>query len=77
MKILDNTSAIGKENITLSLPQPVSFIFPCLSKNMDGLVYIINTTINIYNNIDIYKGFLNICKIAITNQKYMLFIKIV
>ena len=66
----------AEENITLPLPQPVSFIFPSLSKNICGLVYKIRITINTYSNIDIYNGFWNICKIAIINQKYMLFIKI-
>ena len=77
MNILDNTSAIGRENIIFPSPQPVSFILPFLSKNIEGFVYIITITINIYINIDIYNGFWNISKSAIIKyQKYMLFIKI-
>ena len=57
MNILDNTRAIGRENIILPSPQPVSFNFPLLSKNILGFVYIITTTINIYINIDMYNGF--------------------
>ena len=49
MNILDITNAIGKENITLPSPHPVSFILPSLLKNIEGLVYIITTTTNIYN----------------------------
>ena len=66
---------MGRENITLLSPHPVSFILPFLSKNIGGFVYIINITINIYNNMDIYRGFWNIWK-SVMNQKYMLFIKI-
>ena len=57
MNILDTTNAIGKENITLPSPHPVSFISPLLLKNIAGFVYIITTTTNIYINIDIYNGF--------------------
>jgi hypothetical protein len=61
----------------LSSPHPVSFILPSSLKNIDGFVYIITITINIYINIDIYNEFWNISKMAIINNlKYMLFIKI-
>jgi len=63
MKILDTTKHIGNENITLPSPQPVSFIIPCLSKNIPGFVYMIKITTNTYINIDIYNGFLTISRI--------------
>ena len=72
--MLNVTRHIGNENITLSSPQPVCFILPCLLKNIRGLVYNIIITTNIYNIIDIYKGFCKKLNIAII-QIYQISIK--